>query len=235
VLETKKNRQARQARQDFSGTRGDACDPNPCNRPGIGGSFPNPDPADVTGDYWTTFTYDPQILPNSQSPQYPKTQGTFANKYTGTPVATVGARYCPCSDALEHDALKCQDECPIDAGLYDVASFWTEAKVVATPFAGGGPAPAFLPKFPSPSYFDNNAPNGELPNLPLEAPPKTLFVGSDNLADWVGASSWVSWDVTQNGASDVGLVPGVEGSGFGLIGVLWTAVRNVPQAPAAHP
>jgi Thrombospondin type 3 repeat len=208
---------------------GDACDPNPCNRIFKNGGY-SPDP-NVIGDLWQTISYDPQILPNSQPPAFPITEGPFANKYVGTPVATIGARNCPCS-FVDHvgSAWECHltNQCPIDASHYDTSAFWLVPSVVATPIVGGGPAPGLLLPSPPASYF---APGAEIANATLELPPQTDSLSSDNLALWKSAPSWVSWDVTRDGAQH-GVIPG-EGFGTGLIGVLWTAVRDVPQVPAA--
>jgi hypothetical protein len=209
---------------------GDACDPNPCNRANQGPVVVNPAPQDVQGDYWATFTYNPQILPNSATAEFPSTQGPFPRQYAGTPVANVGARYCPCAEAQEHDALKCADTagCAIDASDYgDPTSNWSPARIVATPlFSNGTPnTNALLPAPPLTSF------PSELTNVPLAAPPKTDSEPTDNLGAYGSAHSWVSWDVSLNGATNVGLVPGTEEPviGFGVVGVLWTAVRGVPQ------
>lgn len=208
---------------------GDSCDPNPCNRPGISFAPHAPNPKDVTGDLWVTMSYDAQILPNSQQKQNVPGQVPFPHQYTGTPVATVGSRYCQCDDALLHDALKCRTVCPIDApNHYDTSEQWSEASVAPTPPLG----PFQLPPNPVDSDFPADA---ELQNLSLAAPPKVLPTPTDNLGAYLSAPKSVSWDVTRNDAIHFDFLPGTSSpvSAFGVIGVLWTGVRNVPQAPLA--
>jgi hypothetical protein len=58
-------------------------------------------------------------------------------------------------------------------------------------------------------------------------------VATDNLASYLStkATSYIDWDLTASGATNRGL-----GHGYGLWGVFWTAVRDVPQmSPAAPP
>jgi Thrombospondin type 3 repeat len=223
---------------------GDACNPNPCNRlmkqfGGAGFSDTNYD--STSGEHlWLTVSYDPQILPNSCnppfatntcSPQYPMTEGPFVNQFTGKPVSTVGMRFCDCAiNGNPTDAWTCHTTltCPIDAQLYNQPqpNNWLkqEMKLVATP----GPSDPPLPTKPGPGF--TYAPNAEQANLPLAAAPGTdptvAPAANFDLDGYLSAPSYASWDLTASGASD-DLV------GYHLRGVMWTAVREVPQVAAA--
>ncbi len=74
----------------------------------------------------------------------------------------------------------------------------------------------------------------EVTNLPLEAAagttPITAGPNNDHLAPFLGAPTYVAWDLTASGAANHGAV-----LGYGLLGVYWTAVRDVPQVLPGTP
>ncbi len=219
---------------------GDACDPSPCNRVArhpagpAGGLYPYDWTDDGKhGDLWGITTYDPQILPDSKTPDFRSPETPFNSTYTQgqTPVATVGARVCDCGlDPDTHEARnawQCHllNICRIDPSLYDKQPY----RVLQT-FGATAPDLASLPTPDS----SNLAPNGEVSNLPLEAAagttPITAGPNNDHLAPFLGAPTYVAWDLTASGAANHGAV-----LGYGLLGVYWTAVRDVPQVLPGTP
>ncbi len=217
---------------------GDACDPSPCNRldrspVGQAALYPQDWVDDGThGDLWRIVSYDPQILPNSSSASFRSPETKFDNKYkgTGAPVATVGARVCDCGlDPNTHqarNAWQCHLEniCRIDPSLYNETGQPQDPFRELKTFSATAPDLASLPT-PYPGF----APNGEVTGLPLEAAADTTLQSGDNLSPFLGAPTYVAWDLSASGASELGTL------GYGLLGVYWTAVRDVPHVLPGTP
>jgi len=205
---------------------GDACDPNPCTRT----LQTDATLTDTDQDLWLTLSLEPQVLPNSLAAKkkQPLSQPPFDSKYAGTPFANVGMRFCPCTvpgkkvgTAQDCAAL---NQCPLLASHYGLpGSPWVAPSSVLAPAD-----PKTLPAAPAASFFD---PDAEFQSLPTEEPLAGLAAatGTDMLAAYGTASTRVSWDVGNQPSPTAGWLS------KGKLGVLWTAVRQVPQMSPASP
>jgi Thrombospondin type 3 repeat len=217
--------------------RGDGCDPNPTARlmeQIFVGDFDAGNPS--AQDLWVTFSYNPQRLPNAMPScntvplgtpcwKKPGVEPDFDPTFTGTPAATVGARFCDCTPAgagfQNANIEDCRQlGCDLDANEYDDAlSKWNvkhPSLIQSNSLTPSLPIhqPTGFPPF--------------LPGLAMEASrdaPVALYPLGP-LAPTGGAASFVSWDLSQDGASSPALYH------FGKNGVYWGAVRSVPQMSA---
>ncbi|MBK7585058.1 MAG: thrombospondin type 3 repeat-containing protein [Myxococcales bacterium] len=199
---------------------GDACDRNPCTRTQTGPML------NTDENVWLNVSLHPQVLPKSVTAQTVPGQAFFDHKYTGTPDATVGARFCPCTVpgkliGTVEDCRTIGTQCPLDALHYTLpGSQWSVPRMVPAPVNLSS-----LPKLPPPGY--PFTPGAEFPGLPTAEPRAELAQkGSDQLAAYGAAPTPVAWDLGQDPAPGFGL-------NKGKLGVLWTAVRDVPQMSAS--
>ncbi len=200
---------------------GDACDPNPCTRTFEKASIFT----STSQDLWLTLSLQPHLLPNSVAPtkKQPASQAPFSSLYTGTPEATVGVRFCPCKvdGKLVGTVKDCELQCPLEAGEYGQSTAWLLPDIAPAP-----PNPGSLPASPPPGYF---TPGAAFSGLVTEEPqPGLAAAPSDQLATFGTAPRLVSWDLGSTAVEGFGI-------NVGKLGVLWTAVRDVPQMSPASP